>query len=213
MTCNCCGAERIFDLKTAKKELKKYRKSGPGKPTKLLLESLTSEKMEGETLLDIGGGIGAIQWSFLENGVSGTTGVDYSNGYLEVAGSYAKEKNWDNETSFVQGDFTEVSEQVGEHTYVTLDKVICCYPDYKTLLTQALEKCQYKIGLIYPKGGPLWKFMQFWSRLYFRVTGNPFRLYLHPPAEVQQLIKKNGFKNVETTFSFPWRIEVYQKNP
>ena len=87
MTCkHCCGADQLFNLKGAEKELKKYRKKGPGKVTTKLIELLTGhDDLAGKTLLDIGGGIGAIQWGFLENGGKYTIDVDASNGYQHVA--------------------------------------------------------------------------------------------------------------------------------
>ena len=59
--CQCIGIERFFDVKQAKKDLKKYRKNGAQKATKTLINAISSHNINSFSLLDIGGGIGAIQ--------------------------------------------------------------------------------------------------------------------------------------------------------
>ncbi|MCP4461155.1 MAG: class I SAM-dependent methyltransferase [Cytophagales bacterium] len=211
MSCNCCGAERLFNLKAAKKELKKYRKSGAGKPTQALIDSLNASESKGQTLLDIGGGIGAIQWDFLQNGGKQTTDMDYSDGYLEVAKSYAKENGWSDQTVFRQGDFLEEEDSIENHDYVTLDKVICCYPDYHGLLTKALNKTNHTIGMVYPMGGSIAKFVAFFVILFLKLSGNSFRPYIHPVSSIRQTVLDEGFKSVHSSVSFPWHVEVYRR--
>jgi magnesium-protoporphyrin O-methyltransferase len=59
--CQCQGIEAEFNQETAAKQLRRYRENGPAKTTVMLTNALTQEGVEGMTLLDIGGGIGAIQ--------------------------------------------------------------------------------------------------------------------------------------------------------
>jgi magnesium-protoporphyrin O-methyltransferase len=212
MTCgHCCGADQLFDLKGAQKEMKKYRKKGPGKSTKTLIETLFSRNTENKTLLDVGGGIGALQWYFLENGGLYTKGVDASRGYLHVAGQYAKEKGWKEQTSFLFGDLVNHAKNLTAYDFVTLDKVICCYPDYEALLTSSLEKCTGTIGVVYPLGGLLPKLLIQFNRLYFYITKNPFRTYIHSPKAIREFINSHGFTMVSKKISFPWHVQVYQR--
>ena len=212
MTCNhCCGAEKLFDLKSAEKELKKYRKKGPGKATRALIMQ-TFDKVDSDaTLLDIGGGIGAIQWAFIEKNGLSTIDVDASKGYLEVAKSYATERNYENKSGFIHGDFVDQHEAVNKADFVTLDKVICCYPDYKALLKHATEKCDDTIGLVYPVAGPVWKTFALFSKVYFYLTKNPFRTYIHSPKEVEQFINRQGFELVQRSIKFPWHVQSYRR--
>jgi len=212
MTCNhCCGADKLFDLKGAKKELKKFRKKGPGKATKKLLEQILAHNVESRSLLDIGGGIGAIQWAFLENNGKSTTDVDASLGYLTVAQSYAEEYNYKENTHFLHGDFVDQHQLVAKADFVTLDKVICCYPEYRSLLKNALDKCDDTIGLVYPVGGPILKLFAFFNKIYFYLKKNPFRTYVHSPLEVEQFICNQGFEMVSRAVKFPWHIQSYRR--
>jgi len=211
MSNNCCGAERLFNLKAAKKELRKYKKSGPGKPTRALIEAMGTTELKDQTLLDIGGGIGAIQWDFFKKGGAKTTHLEYSEGYLEVAEEYARENSWEGQIAFIQGDFLEVANTVEKHDFVTLDKVICCYPDYKGLLSSALNKCNHTIGMVYPLGGSIANIIVFFAKLFLKLSGNQFHPYIHPVASIRRLVFDEGFESVHSSVTFPWHVEVYRR--
>ena len=59
--CQCEVIERCFDTERVRRELTEYRRHGAASATRLLIEALQAESLEGMTLLDIGGGLGAIQ--------------------------------------------------------------------------------------------------------------------------------------------------------
>ena len=76
----------FYDEKLAASQLRKYREKGPIASTRALIEALKAEGVEGKTLLDIGGGIGALQHDLLDAGVTHATSVDASAPYLAAAG-------------------------------------------------------------------------------------------------------------------------------
>lgn len=212
MTCeHCCGADQFFDLKSARKKLRNYKSKGASKATKKLLDLLFLHNVKGKTLLDVGGGIGAIQWEFLKNGGATTQDIDSSNAYLEVATSYARENNFSDKTKFLFGDLVDKSDEIDTVDFVTLDKVVCCYPDYKSLLETALKKCNETIVLTYPMGGIISKFVNYLSEFYLYFKRNPFRSFIHPPREIENFIISKGFIPVQKKISFPWHVQVYNK--
>jgi len=208
---HCCGADRLFNLKSAQKELLSYRKKGPRKSTKKLLLLLSGYDQKGKSLLDIGGGIGAIQWEFVNNGGVKTTDVDSSSGYLSVATGYAREIKHE-AASFRMADFNDVHEEVDRHDFVSLDKVICCYPDYKKLLGNALDKTGTSMALSMPLGGWISKFMNQFTRVYLVFKKNKFRTYIHSPKKVHAFIESRGFRLAEKSISFPWLVRVYERS-
>jgi len=212
MTCkHCCGADQFFDLKGAQKKMKKFKLKGAGKITKRLLKTLLLQGVNGKTLLDIGGGIGAIQWIFLENGGEKTTDVDASTEYLKVAEAHAIENKMEENTQFIHGDFIDRSDEIQKHDFVTLDKVVCCYPDYKSLLGLALDKCNETIALSFPVGGPISKFVAIFENIYFYFKKNPFGTYIHSPKEIESFILDHGFQKVKKSISFPWHVQIYRR--
>jgi len=60
----------FYNQRLAASDLRKYREQGPIPSTRALIEALKAEGVEGATLLDIGGGIGAIQHELLDAGLA-----------------------------------------------------------------------------------------------------------------------------------------------
>ena len=77
MPCNCCEIENnTFGEDDAKDDLKEYRRRGPAKQTKLILEAVRSLELKDAALLDIGGGIGTIHHELLKDTAREATHVD-----------------------------------------------------------------------------------------------------------------------------------------
>ena len=66
--CQCEDIEHRFDTQRVTNELNQYRLHGMAKTTRLLVEALQAQGVDGMTLLDIGGGVGAIAHALLEAG-------------------------------------------------------------------------------------------------------------------------------------------------
>ena len=152
MACEQCqGLERFFDQRTAERQLQQYRKRGPDKTTRLLLAALQAEGVEGLTLLDVGGGIGAIQLALLKAGVTSATDVDASTAYLAAAQTEAQREQVAGRVTYQHGDFVDLAEQVAPAGVVTLDRVICCYHDMRGLVSQSAAKATRLYGVVYPR--------------------------------------------------------------
>jgi len=88
----CQGIEEVFSQEYVERELSRYRAKGAPKTTRMLTESLKEQGVEGMTLLDIGGGVGAVQHDLLGAGVEQVTGVDASRAYLNAAQAEAQRR-------------------------------------------------------------------------------------------------------------------------
>ena len=203
--------EEQFNQKLAKRELQKYRKKGPGKPTRILLEAIQTSGVEGLTLLDIGGGVGAIQSELFKSGLSQATEVEGSSAYLEAAKKEAERQGYLDEVNFIQGDFVEMVKEIPSADIVTLDKVICCYPDLQTLVGLSSQKAGKIYGVIYPVDTWWMKFGVRIPNFFFKIKHNPFRLYIHPTQAIEALIRKSGFKRKFYCKLFRWHVAVYQR--
>lgn len=209
--CQCQGMEEQFNQKLAERELQKYRKKGPGKPTRILLEAIQTSGVEGLTLLDIGGGVGAIQSELFKSGLSQATEVEGSSAYLEAAKKEAERQGYLDEVNFIQGDFVEMVKEIPSADIVTLDKVICCYPDLQTLVGLSSQKAGKIYGVIYPVDTWWMKFGVRIPNFFFKIKHNPFRLYIHPTQAIEALIRKSGLKRKFYCKLFMWHVAVYQR--
>ena len=206
---HCCGADLLFDVKTANKQYKKYLKKGPSKVTQSVISQLKQLQPKG-ILIDVGGGIGAIQWWFHENKSNETYHIDASSGYLSLAKNHAGKIEVLEKSHFIMGDFTDYKD-LPKADVITLDKVICCYPDFKGILNHAFKYSKNIISITYPMDGVLAQVFREFGVLFMKLSKNPFKPYVHKVSEVRDLFNSNGFELKEKNLSFPWHIETYKR--
>jgi magnesium-protoporphyrin O-methyltransferase len=212
MPCNCCEiTDKTFGEDSAKSEIKSYRRRGPAAQTKLILEGIRSLRIHDAALLDIGGGVGVIHHELLEDVAKQATHVDASSAYIRFAKEEAARRHHAERVNFVHADFTDVANQLPQADVVTLDRVVCCYPDFRGLLKAAAEHSRKAIALTYPR--EVW-----YLRLGFKIANfvqglgrDPFRIFLHPIAEMDALIRREGFEQISVHRLFVWEMALYQK--
>ena len=139
MGADCCKPDYNlhFDAESARKDLLCYRANGPDGSTQRLLDVLIGEDVSGASLLDIGGGIGIVQLELLTAGAARAVDVDASDPYLAVAESEARDRGFGDRTSYRHGDFVDLADEIEPADVVTLDRVICCYPDVRSLVSSS----------------------------------------------------------------------------
>ena len=214
--CQCKGIETLFNEKEARNKLRAYRKNGPAKTTRILIEALerlaaTQDRqgLEGMTLLDIGGGVGAIQHELLRAGLERATGVEASNAYMKAAQQEAERQGYGERVSYFHANFVEIAPQLPSADIVTLDRVICCYHDMPALVGLSVSKAGALYGLVYPLDVWWAKTAISIGNLFLRVIRNPFRGFIHRTQAVDALVRKNGFQQRFYKRSGPWQVVVY----
>ena len=90
----CCSgfhdtAEQHFSADKVARELERYRRGGLGPTTGRLRDGLAKAGLVGGTLLDIGGGVGALTFELLERGMAAALVVEASSAYLAAAAEEA----------------------------------------------------------------------------------------------------------------------------
>ena len=208
---HCCGADVFFDQKMAAKQYKQYLKKGATGVTAKMIQQLENTSPQGKSLIDIGGGIGALEWWFLENQGARTISVDASSGYLEMAEKHANEQGWEDLSRFIFGDFAEIHPQLEMADLVTLDKVVCCYPNYKQILEASCDKAGSYLSLSYPMDGILARLIASIGVLKARLKAKAFRPYIHSVSKIRELITQNGFERIAYDMVFPWHVETYRR--
>src|SRR5262249_2697037 len=123
----------------AARDLNRYRRKGPDATSRLLLGGLRGHVTSGASLLDIGGGVGVLDFELLANGVESATLVDASPAYLDAAGREAQARQMGDRFQRVVGDFAVVGDGIASADVVTMHRVVCCYPDHASLLQAATK--------------------------------------------------------------------------
>jgi Methyltransferase domain len=89
--------------------------------------------VEGATVIDIGGGIGAVQHELLAAGAAHVTSIAASDAYIRTAREESDRRGLTARVTYHHGDFLELAEAIPPADIVTLDRVINVYPNWKRL--------------------------------------------------------------------------------
>ena len=207
--CQCQGIETRFNQKRAVQKLNQYRQQGPEKTTRMLIDALRAEGVEGMTLLDIGGGVGAIQHELLRAGVVSATNVEASTAYITAAKAEAESQGHAARMSHYRGNFIDLAINIPPADIVTLDRVICCYHDMQRLVELSAAKAGKLYGLVYPRD--IW-----WVNCGFSFENftlwlqrNPFRVFVHPTEEVEAIVRGNGLEPHFHQEAGMWQVVIY----
>jgi magnesium-protoporphyrin O-methyltransferase len=212
---DCCqrqGIEAEFNRKTAAKELKRYREHGPAKTTDMLTKALRDEGVDGMTLLDIGGGIGAIQHELLEAGAKAATNVEASTAYIEAAKEEAERQGQADRVAYHSGDFVDVAPGIAPADIVTLDRVICCYRDMQDLVGASSARAHRFYGLVYPRDTWWMKMGIALMNLVMWVRRSPFRAFFHTTQAVDAVVRGNGLEQRFCRRTLAWQVVVYARS-
>jgi hypothetical protein len=210
--CCCQGVGEIFGERTARHDLRRYRKRGPSKATRILLEAIRREGIEDATVLDIGGGIGAVQHELLEAGAARATSVEASAAYLRAAREEAEQRGHAGRIDYREGDFVALADRIDPADVVTLDRVICCYPDMASLVGRSADRARHLYGLVYPRD-------RWWvglgigvTNLIMRLSRRAFRAHAHQPAAVDAVARAHGLTpRLERRAGPVWQVVLYAR--
>lgn len=204
-----CGCPNTFDAKTAEGDLKRYLKKGPDGTTTALIDAIVAEGVEGATLLDIGGGIGAIQLELLAKGAATATSVDATEAYVRVSHAEATRRGYGDRIRPLVGAFETLAPEIEPADVVTLDRVVCCDPDLPGLLGRAAERARRVVGLVYPR-------QTWWNEIAARVintwawlTRDATRWHMHRPAEIDAILRRAGFTPRDVDRTMVWHVVLY----
>jgi hypothetical protein len=206
----CCrpeGYNRMFSARQAKVDASRYRKRGLGGTSRELVE--LAGDVSGESVLEVGGGVGAIELELLAAGAESATNVELSTEYEEEAEKLLVERGLTERVERRVGDFVE--EPVEPHDVVVMHRVVCCYPDVDRLMGAAAACTRRRLLLTYPRERP-WTRAGIWSvNLFMRISGSSFRAFVHPVARMAAAAQREGLALERRDHGLIWENAVYER--
>ncbi len=210
---DCCAGFRTavtrqFDEDVARGDLRRYRRSGPN-PTTRLLRDAVLRAGGGASLLDIGAGIGALSFELLARGLTRACAVDASPAYVAAARAEADARGLADRFSVVEGDFARLGDADEPADVVTMDRVVCCYPEFRPLLERAARSSRRLLALSYPRDRWDVRLVVWLTNVFRAAVGNPFRAAVHPAAAMEACITAQGFRREARTGTLVWAVDLY----
>jgi hypothetical protein len=91
---------------------------------------------------------------------------------------------------------------------VTLDCVVCCYPELEPLVTLSAEKAEQYYALSFPHDRWYVRMHTGWENHRRRQAGNAFRTFVHPVARIEALVQAAGFQVLRSRRTLVWTVLV-----
>jgi len=210
----CCSTgaySEFFDEKLAHRDAERYRSKGLKGAGKRLVDLIAARGVNGVDVLEVGGGIGALQLELLQRGAARTTNAELSPAYEGEAAELLRERSLTQCVDRRIVDIAEDPDAVPPADVVLLHRVVCCYPDYERLLGTAARKARRLLAFSFPPDVAVAHAAMRVLNLWPRLRGCDFRSYVHPESEMLATVERNGFRIVSRERSGIWRIALLER--
>lgn len=210
----CCDEdlERIgYDGWGAANDLAEWRRCGPRRTTRELIDAIRAQGVQDATLLDIGAGVGIVHIELLGAGAATAIDVDASREFLAAARAEAERRGLVDRVDYRYGDVVELAAELPPAEIVTLDAVICCYPYLGPLLRAAARPGTRLVGLVYPRDAWWLRAMMRLSNIAWALRRRPDHWYIQRQADIDRLMGQAGLVQGYAGGTRTWRVLVYRR--
>ena len=211
MICRSCPCEEIFTRRFAKRSLENLRRKGLGKLEEQMVGVASEPGLDGARVLEIGGGIGALQAELLGAGAEQGEVVELVAAFEPYARELALERGLEERTSFRVVDVLEEPEAVPPADVVLMNRVVCCSPDGVELARRAAALARRTLVLSFPRdvawvrgGGRL-------VNAGFALFGRSFRLFVHPRTALVAAAEAEGLRLSGGGHGVAWEYAAFQR--
>ena len=176
-----------------------------------MVEFLVSRGVDGADVLEVGGGVGAIQIELLKAGVAKSVNVELSSGYEDAAQKLAEEEGFADRVTRRQGDFVEHQHEYEPADIVVMNRVVCCYPWMERLMEAAVGKTGRYLAIAFPREKWWMKFGLGVGNTFMGLRRCDFRAFVHPIAEIESVATGAGFVVRHTDNNLGWQALVFER--
>ena len=209
----CCGPERtekyddVFDDRFARSVARRYRRRGPSRAERRIVEFARAAGISGASVLEIGGGVGEIQLELLAHGASRTVNLELSNGYESEAARLIEEAGVAGMVQRMVGvDIARHPGAVEVADIVVLHRVVCCYDDAERLLSAAADHARRAVVFSYPTSSWVTRMLVRLDNFSLRLRGREYRGFVHPPGDMFRVLRRHGLEPRARRRSFIWNV-------
>ncbi len=214
MSCcsHCQAAATQFGPKVARRDLKRYRRRGPDPTTRLLLERIRATDLQNARLLDIGAGIGVLHHELLGPTVREAVHVEAAPAYVTVAREEDARRGQADRVRYLVGNAVALEGDLPSAELVTLDRVICCYPDWEELVRCSAAKAERVLAISVPHDRWYVRMIVALENLGRRLSGNRFRTFVHPIAAIDRALVTAGLRRSHAAGTLAWHVALYRRD-
>ena len=160
------------------------------------------------SLLEVGGGIGAIQLELLKAGLERAVSVELTPSYEESAAELLREAGLVDRVERKVMDFVDAAGEVAAADIVVMNRVVCCYPDLSRLESAAAEHARQVLVMSFPKERWWTRVVVWMANVGMAMTRREFRIFLHPVAQIVAIGEAHGLKRSVSRPGVFWQITM-----
>ena len=212
MSCPCCRPEAygaVFSEKGARRALRRYRKRGLDRLSSRMASMVRAQGVPA-TVLEAGGGIGALGIELLEAGAARATNVELSPEYESAARELARERGVEDRVERRIGDFV-TEDGVGPADAVVMNRVVCCYPNYEALVGSAADRARRLLVFSFPRENLVVRAGFGVMNLWLRLSRSEFRGFVHSVDAMLQVAEDHGLRPVAHHRGVFWQLAALQR--
>ena len=176
-----------------------------------MVDMLTDRGVAGRSVLEIGGGVGAIQLELLARGASAAVNVELSPSYEDEAARLARERGVADRVTRRMLDVAVDREDLQPADLVVLHRVVCCYPDYERLLGAAADLAREALIFSHPPRNPASRALVAVQNGLFRLRRWTFRTFAHPPAAMVAVGARHGLRRTGGHRGLVWQVQLLER--
>lgn len=191
----------------------RYKNKGLSRSSKLLLRFILDNAIRDRSVLDLGCGAGGLSMELLKEGATNTVGFDHSPKMIEAATELAQATGFDKQAKFQLGN--GATSELPRSDIVIMDKVLCCYSEWKPLMKNAIGASSVMVGFTVPRDEGIAK-VPFRIGLgvvnYFQKRRRGVLFYLHPLSTLDKTLRDSGFNRLRKQASRFWLVFLYSRS-
>jgi magnesium-protoporphyrin O-methyltransferase len=211
---SCCdpnGLSRVFGKDQAKADARSYRRRGLDREAREIVDDLVARGIAGATVLEVGGGVGAIEIELLREGAASAENIEISPGYEATARELASERGLASRMGHRVADFATDHDAVAPADVVIMHKVVCCYPNMPALVRPAAERARRWLVLTFPAA-------HWWIRMGLALmnagqalTRSSYRSFFHEPRTILAIAREAGLRPVLLRRGLIWQVVALER--
>jgi hypothetical protein len=203
----------FFGDRVARRALRRYRKKGLDADARIMVQWASEEGLDGASVLEVGGGIGAVGVTLLQRGAERAVNLEVVPGWEPFARELAADHGLAGRSEFRVGDLLEHDDAADPADVVALQRVVCCNPQGVGLAGLAARLARHVLVLSYPRDAVWTRWGVAAANAVERLRGQSFRAFVHPPAAILAAAVAEGLVIVHRERGAVWESAALIRHP
>jgi SAM-dependent methyltransferase len=210
---DCCAPAygKVFGERGARRAAERYRKKGLDEDARWIVDVLREYGLQGASVLELGGGLGALHLELARNGAASAVNVELSPEWEHEASLLLREHELEGRVERRVGDAVQEAEELEAADIVVMHRVVCCYPDPDRLMDIAAERAGRVLAVSFPRDRLVARLVVAAANLWLRLRRISFRSYVHPERTIEAAAVRHGLRSRSDRRSMIWRVSVFDR--